>query len=204
MGLDAELVVGFGVLNIGLEAWKGEVNVGNAAEIGVMLLWGYLFAQIFTQEKATISTLSTRMLIIPLCVFLCANVLKSTLNSGVSSSISFLFIFIFQLILTVDKAEALAQAKEISPFPGIHREVTADLKPLKELIEYLGTLSDGKVDMEDFLPALKSLYPRIPAYVHTAMRQIGKYASYNDILQAANSAYLVQKQYRAPAHIITT
>ena len=201
MRLDGELVVGFGVLSIAVEVWKGDVTVGNVAEIGLMLLWGYLFTQLFENEKAS---LSVRMLILAFCVFLGSSLLKSSLSSGLLCSLSLLSIFLFHLVRSIDQEQALAQAKETVPIPGVHRQVTADLKPVKELIEYLGTLSDGKVDIEDFSPALVSLHPRIPEYVQKALRQLGKYASYSEILQTANSLYLLQRQYRAPTQIITT
>lgn len=201
MGLDGELVVGFAVLNVATEAWKGDLAVGSIVETGLLLLWGYLFSQLFAHEKAA---LWVRLVILTFCVFLVSNLLKSSLDSGLLCSISLLSIFLFHLIRSVDKAQALAQAKEAAPIAGIQRQVTADLKPVKELIEYLGTLGDGRVDIEDFVPALASLHPHIPTYVQKALRQLGKYASYSEMLQTANSLYLVQRQYRAPAQIITT
>lgn len=81
--------------------------------------------------------------------------------------------------------------------PKIARELTVirDFKRVKEVMEYLGTLEGGKVDPEDFLPALYAQCPDLPVYVKEALDSLcGGFSSsplltFEDMINAGNAAF---------------
>ena len=201
------LIAGFGAYS--LVCLLG-LAVQRAVEGICLLLWSYSFTHLFSRRPSPplqfLQQSSLVLLSLIISVFTFSYLLQSILPSGLLSSLALLAVYFVLLLRNLDQEGRLEQ--EPVAVPGLHRKVVSDCQPIKELMDYLGTLEGGKVNLPDFLPVLQTLCPDLPVYVGKTINRMQAsktlLVTYQEILQSANDAYMLETKSRAPAKYIAT
>lgn len=176
-----------------------------------LVVWTSVFTHLFARRPASFSQylkqFSLQLLGLLLSIAVAAFLLDSLFPDGLFGGVA-LCVMYFMLLLKDLDLDAVPPMEQAPQVPGIQKKVVKDCTPIKELMDYLGTLEGGKVDLALFLPILATQCPNLPPYVKKALQQFQhtktETATFADILHAADQMYNLQTKSQAPAQVIIT
>lgn len=189
-GLTLELGLAALVPFLGFSLLKFELTGTDLVEAAALAAWCGPFTRLLEEWKLGPVQTYIQLTCTLLCVFGASYLLQLAqaaggLVQGFQLSAVFTLLWL-QNSISAPKAQKPAKQKEAA----IAAIVVKDFKRVRTVMDYLGTLEGGKVDLEDFLPALCAQCPDLPQYMRDALDSLcGRLVTMEDMVTAGNAVF---------------
>ena len=177
---------------LGISLLKPELQTSDIVEGTVLILWIWVYSGLFARWELpwgwSYVYVSAGLVGVITCDWVASRWI--TREALLGPEFSILFLLLWTQNKPLFRAFPTTKKPKISPKPGLEGKVKRDFRQVREVMEYLGTLEGGKVDIEDFLPALRDLWKEMPVYVSEALESLqGRLVTLEDMIQAGDAAY---------------
>lgn len=192
-GLSLELGLAALLPFLGFSLLKSELTGTDLVEAAALAVWCGPFTRLLEQWKLGLGQTYIQLTCTLLCVFGVSYLLRlHEIAGGLMLGLQLAGVFLLLRTQNLRSPLTTQRPEQASKPPAapIVPTVAKDFKRVRAVMDYLGTLEGGKVDLKDFLPALYVQWPDLPQYMKAALDSLcGRLVTLEDMVTAGNAVF---------------